>query len=132
MSKSKISIIGIILSLFFSGIILVALFVLWDLYDQPYYALKTIFVGINLAIIVIFAGFSKFLCKAITTPMFAAISVTSGLYTVIQFIALGINYANDSAKGFVLFQLILLFAYLLIVLPIGKMGYALAHKENEK
>lgn len=130
MSKSKISVIGIILSLFFSGIVLVALFVLWDLHDQPYYALKTMFAGINLVIIVAFAGFSKFLCKALTTPMFAAISVTSGLYTVIQFIVLGINFSNDSAKGFVLFQLILLFVYLLIVLPIGKMGYTLAHKEE--
>jgi len=131
MSKLKVSIIGLILSLFFSGIVLVALFVLWNLQEQPYYELKMVFAAINLLIIILFSGFSGALCNAITTPMFAGISVVSAIYTILQFTALGINFTKDTPKGFLLFQLILLFVYLAIVLPIGKMGYSLAHKEEQ-
>lgn len=129
MKKNNISWIGLALSLFLSFIILYSLFFLWNVTLYPFLLPKLFFVAINTIIIILFCSFGLSLYKIFTVPIYAAIILSTVIYTALQF--LGFVFISNSIftiTGFIFYQMVTLFIYLIVILPIAKMGYRINNK----
>ena len=131
MKTSKFSFIGLILSVIFASGLFTLVFGVFDVMAQPYSELKLHFIGINVLIIMFLSMFSGLLCSKITLPMFSAIAIITLVYTILQvvaFVMFNLYFIADQINMYVLFQIALHFIYFAIVLPLGKAGYYIAHK----
>lgn len=130
MKQGKISFIGLFLSIFFGLIVFTILFVVCNILAQPYFELKLIFTLINICIVVFLATCGGILCSKITVPMFTAISISTVIYTIIQFLSLIIVFSLDRINFYLISQMVLLFVYFAITLPLAKTGYNIAQKNQ--
>lgn len=126
MKTKGFSIIGLILSLFFSTIVVITLTLVFEILSQPIFEVKLIFSIINLVIIVVLSSFGGMLASKLTVPMFTATWLLTIMYTIIQFVVLGCCYYKTVFSYYLVAELITLFMYLLIALPIIKTGYNMA------
>lgn len=128
MKTGKISFVGLFLSLFFGVVIFTILFLVCNITAQPFFEIKLLFAIINICIVIVLGTGAGALASKITVPMFTTVSMVTAVYTIIQFVILGTSFYSDSINYYVVSQLILLFVYFLVSLPIAKAGYNLANK----
>ena len=123
MKNTLSTIASLILSLFFSCIVFFVLFDVLHILDLNIALPAMVFTIINLLSVIDFIGFGKSLSNAIGIGMYTPICLATIAYTAIHFTLLGFLYNNDSSTTFVLFNLILLFVYFLVIIPLGVTGY---------
>ena len=111
-----------LLSLFLIGILVFVMIGYVEILDYDAGAAALVFGIINMLAIGIVYGLGKVISAVTGTASYAAIAGVTGLYTIVQFAFMFINYDTNGIKGYVLFNLIALFVYLLIILPIGLNG----------
>lgn len=109
------------LSLMFSGIVFFSLFAIAQIQNYKSFAAVIIFSSINLIILFLLALFGNQLSQTMPTASFISICSVTMLYTVLQFVHLGLNF-KDYTNGYILYHIILLFIYFLIVIPAALIG----------
>lgn len=122
MKKSVFSIIGCIISLFFSGIVLLMLFGYFQFYLQPLYIIKSIFVAINLLLIIAAFSFRGGLINLLSLPYYIAIVTTVVFYTVVQFVLLAVLFVSLNLFLYLILQLTLLFIAGVIITVFAQRG----------
>lgn len=125
MANNKVSFGGIaafFLTLFFSGIVIFTLFTQLNIREYDTCAAVITFTIINLIILILVVSCGIPISRIIGGASYAVIGTVTVFYSIIQFIHMGISYKKELTNGYILFQLILLFLYLLIIVPIAIMG----------
>lgn len=122
MRKSFFSVIGCIISLFFSAIVLLILFGYCRLYLQPLYILKTVFAVFNLLVLWALLSFKGGLTQALSLPYYMAIITTAVIYTVMQFVLLAVLFFSFDLFLYLILQLILLFITGVIITVFAQRG----------
>lgn len=116
------SIMSLFLSIFFSIIVVFTLFAILHIDDYDAFPAVLTFTIINLIVIIIVSSFGKSIAAKVGAATFISVCTTTVLYSLIQFIHLGFAYKTASTSGYVLFNLIALFVYFLIIIPVAIMG----------
>lgn len=111
-----------LLSLVFCGIIMFCMFTVANIQNYATYSAALTFVSINLAIILFWAFLGKYLSQSMVTASFISACFITVVYTIIQFILMGVCYTNVAPYLYTLYHLILLFLYLIIIVPTILMG----------
>lgn len=125
MTKKKSSLANVLvlfLLLFFSGIVLFVLFAVLNIGTYDVFPAVLTFSIINLIILLIIGAGGSSIAKITGIASFISICVVTAIYTLLQFIHLGFSYHSISITYYVLYHLIVLFLYLLIIIPIALMG----------
>lgn len=120
--KKLFSPIGCILSILFSAIILTVGFLKLNFLLLPFFAVKLTVCVLNLLLIVGVASFIPTLIKKLGVPAFTAFTIVTAIYTVMQFTGLMIFFLSESIESYVIYQLIGVFLYLFLALPICSLG----------
>ena len=133
MKPAKFSIIGFVISLFIVAIGLTAIFMVMDMFSQPFPVVKLIFIIVNMLLIMFYCSFGGLLIRKISLPMFAACSVVTFFYSCLQFAGVFVFPPvvwSIGMGGYILFQLILHLIYFVIILPLMKAGYNITKKKE--
>ncbi len=130
MKQGKVSLTGLFLSLFLSAIIVTILFAIFNIFLQPLYLIKLTFVILNILLIVVVSTFSKLLINKISIPMYIAVVIATIIYSALQFISLAIAFSVSVIDFYLVFQLIILFIYFLVVIPLIKAGNTIIQKNK--
>ncbi|MEE0264879.1 MAG: hypothetical protein UD936_04545 [Acutalibacteraceae bacterium] len=130
MKQGKVSLTGLFLSSFLGAIIFIILFAIFDITAQPSYELKLTFVIINVLAIVFNSTFSKLLINSITIPMYIAVTSATSIYSILQFVSLGLSFSDSNINFYLIFQLIILFIYFLVTIPLIKTGNNIVQKNK--
>ena len=121
-SEKNIS-VSIILMLCFIGIMTFVLFGVLSIQDSANSTVRIVFILINFFILLGLSIFGGTIARLTTTPTLITISLVTGFYTILQFGATFIGWVGWHGKSYVLYQLILMFLFLCIVLPVFKASY---------
>lgn len=116
------SILSVFLALLFCGCILFAMFAIAQVQNYSAFGAVLTFSVINMIIILILAVIGKYLSQTIATASFISICSTTVIYTLLQFVHMLFSYKTISTNGYILYHLVVLFLYLLIVIPAALMG----------
>ena len=129
-SNSNFSIASIfsgLLALMFCGVAFFSMFAIAQIQNYHTFGAVLTFASINMIIIFILALCGKYLSHVIPTASFISIWAVTVIYTLFQFIHLGFNFNVVSTNGYILYHLILLFIYLIIVIPAALIGVRRNH-----
>lgn len=122
-SKSYLGLFAsLFLTVFFIGITLFLLLSVIKIGDYDAFPAVLTFTIVNLLIFTVVIGLGKYVASAIGTPSYAALCFLTILYTIIQFVYLGINFKTGSLNTYILVHLILLFVYSAAAIPVSIMG----------
>ena len=125
MNNNKLSfgsIAALLLSLFFSVIVIFALFAFLKIDEYEAYSSVLIFAIINLLVIILVVSCGLPISIKAGAASYAVICTVTAVYTILQFISLGLCYKTEAVTGYIMFHLILLFIYLLVIIPVSIMG----------
>ena len=126
------SIMSLFLSIFFSIIAIFTLFAILHIEDYDAFPAVLAFAIINLIVIIIITGYGKAISAQIGLPSYISLCTVTALYTLLQFVHLGLAYRIASTSGYVLYHLIVLFVYFLIIIPLAIMGSTIRNQEKNK
>lgn len=118
----KFSIMGLFLSVFFSAICICSLFFLFDISSQPFFGVKLGFAIFNFAVIIALCSSCNQLIAAVSAPIFSGVATLAGIYTILQFVLFGIFFTLPVLNPFIILEMVLLFIFLAIALPLLKAG----------
>jgi hypothetical protein len=113
---------ALFLSVFFAVIVLFYMFSFLKVTDHTAFWAAITFAVINLLIIILLTSCEKLLVHKLGIPSYKEICTATIIYSVFQFIHMGLQYDSKSVTGYILYHLIILFLYLMIVVPLGIMG----------
>ena len=131
MKQGKVSLTGLFLSLFLGTIIFTILIAIFNIFSQPAYIVKLTFVILNVLLIVFISTFSKLLINKISLPMYLALAIVTSVYSVLQFVSLAFAFSLDTINFYLVFELILLFVYFLVSIPLIKAGITVVQKSDK-
>ena len=110
------------LAVFFIVIVMLILMSVIDADVHKAFAAVTTFSCINMAILAAVIGMGKTVSDAIGVGSYASVCIATVLYTVGRFTFLGFNYTTEEVFRYVIIELIIMFVYFLIALPITAVG----------
>jgi len=116
------SIAALFLSLFFSIIVIFFIFSYLKINEYEAFPAVITFASINLIVIILMTSYGKLIVNKAGAATFIALCTITTIYTVFQFVYLALQYQDASAVGYILFNLIILFIFFLIVIPVGMIG----------
>ncbi len=131
MKQGKISLTGLFLSAFLGAIIFTILIAIFNIFSQPAYLVKLTFVILNILLIVFISTFSKLIINKISIPMYIAIAITTTIYSILQFTSLALAFTLSTINFYLVFQLVILFVYFLVTIPLIKAGSTLVQKTDK-
>jgi len=111
-----------ILALMFCGVAFFSMFAVAQIQNYHAFAAVVTFASINMMIIFILAICGRALTHSIPFASCISIWTVTVIYTLFQFIHLGLNFNATTVNGYILYQLIVLFVYLLITIPAALIG----------
>lgn len=125
MNEKKASlgnVLSLFLLLFFFVIVLFVLFAVMNINEYDVFPAVLFFSVINfLILMVVIIGGSSFV-KKIGFASYTSICVVTVIFSLLQFVYLGFGYQSALIISYTLYQLIVLFIYLLIIIPIVVLG----------
>ena len=131
MKQSKVSLTGLFLSVFLGAIIFTILIAIFNIFSQPAYLVKLTFVALNVLILVVISTFSKLIINKISLPMYLALTIATTVYSILQFASLAFAFTLSAINFYLVFQLIILFVYFLVSIPLIKAGTTLIQKTDK-
>ena len=63
--------------------------------------------------------------------MYLALAIATSVYSVLQFVSLAFAFSLDTINFYLVFELILLFVYFLVAIPLVKAGITLVQKTDK-
>ena len=121
--NGRTPIIAIILTLGFSAIVFYILFGILMLADRPGGTARIVFSSINCLLLIGLASQGGTIRRFTNTATLIQLWSVTSLYTIVQFVSVFMGVSTWYGKGYVLFQLIALFVYLCVALPVLSISY---------
>lgn len=116
------SIASLFLAMFFSFIVIFVLFAFLRITDYSGYPAVIIFSFINLILIILVASCGIPIIHKAGGAIYAVICMVTAIYTLFEFVYLSFQFKTESITGYLFYQLVILFIYFLIVIPVGING----------
>lgn len=113
---------SMLLSLFFIGIIIFVLIGVFDFESSEIFANSLVMVLINFLIVIGVIGFGKPLSKLIGAGMYVPVCVVTVIYLIASFVFTFVMLGTDHEIAYTLVNLVMLFIYLCIVIPMSVAG----------
>jgi len=121
--SGRFSLITFILTAFFVGIVMYLLFGVFEILTKPGGVTRLVFSSINCLILLTMAGTSNIICRATTFATVIQLWSVTVFYTAFQFGAVIIGMGLWHGRLYILYQLIILFVYLCVALPVLNISY---------
>lgn len=117
------SIAAFFLTMFFSFIVVFALFAHVRITDYNAFPAVIIFTFINLIAVILVTSCGIPIIHKAGAATYAVLCLTTAIFTLGQFVYMGFHYKTESVTCYILYQLVLLFIYFLIIIPVGIVGF---------
>jgi len=128
--KGGLPIVSILLSVGFVGIIMFVLFGVLNLTERPGGAGRIIFACVNCAILLGMSAGSKEIVRLSTFATLVQMWSVTVFYTLFQFGALFLGINSWYGRYYILYQLIIVFLYLCVALPVFNISYRQNNNNN--
>mgnify|MGYP001266081195 CR=1 FL=1 len=113
---------ALFLTLFLIGILLFGVVAFLPIGEYDTFPAVAVFLGLNLMAMMIVFGLGSLLARAMSVPCYTVSALLTVIYSAIQFAILLIGFDKLSVLTYIFWQLVLVFVYAAILLPITIIG----------